>query len=472
MKGKKTKSIGALIVSLIFILVVGIFPMMSAIAIEEDTPINATNFPDANFRALVKQYDENEDGILSAKEKGVYAWRIDAASKNIRNFKGLEHFPDLRVLRCGSNPITELDLTGNPNLENLSCSYCQLTELDLSGNPALRVLTCRNTKITSLDLSNNPALDYLHCPENALTSLDLSSNPNVATLDPDRIEIFAQKYDIEVDNTLRFDLSTLPGSFDVSRATNWEGGTVSGNILTIDASKPDVVKYKYDVTNNLNPSVSLMDVKLNISYEKVDQVTVFFYGAGGVGVMGSATVNKGDNYTLPLNDFVPPAGKEFKAWDVDGTEKAAGDVITVNADTAVTAIWKDKAVEQVTISFDPNGGTGTMDGATVNKGSDYTLPENTFTAPDGKEFKAWLVGDAEKAVGDVITVNADTTVTAVWKDKAVEQVTISFDPNGGTGTMASEIINKGSNYILPENAFTAPDGKEFDAWEVRGKRQD
>ena len=50
---------------------------------------------------------------------------------------------------------------------------------------------------------------------------------------------------------------------------------------------------------------------------------------------------------------------------------------------------------------------------------EYTLPANGFTAPDGKQFKAWSVGGVEKAVGDKITVTANTTVTAVWENKPI-----------------------------------------------------
>ena len=70
-----------------------------------------------------------------------------------------------------------------------------------------------------------------------------------------------------------------------------------------------------------------------------------------------------------------------------------------------------------TVSFDANGGTGTMAQATGVSG-EYTLPESTFTAPDGKEFKCWKVGDDEKNAGDKITVSSDVTVKAVWKDKS------------------------------------------------------
>ena len=149
----------------------------------------------------------------------------------------------------------------------------------------------------------------------------------------------------------------------------------------------------------------------------------------------------------------------------------------MNTNTTVKAIWKDKTPtpptpgENVTITFDKNGGTGTMASVTKNKGESYTLPACTFTAPEGKDFKAWEVDGVEKTVGDNITVNADTTVKALWKAGAptpIENVTITFDKNGGTGTMASVTKNKGESFVLTACAFTAPEGKEFKAWSVGG----
>ena len=83
------------------------------------------------------------------------------------------------------------------------------------------------------------------------------------------------------------------------------------------------------------------------------------------------------------------------------------------------------------VSFNANGGTGTMADVTGVSG-EYTLPANGFTAPAGKQFKAWSVGGVEKAVGDKITVTANTTVTAVWEPIPVTEYTITFNGNGGT----------------------------------------
>ena len=196
--------------------------------------------------------------------------------------------------------------------------------------------------------------------------------------------------------------------------------------------------------------------------------TVTFNKNGGSGSMAAVTKNAGETYTLPACTFTAPTGKEFKAWEVNGAQKAVGDSITVNANTTVKAIWKQKPPVTYTVSFDKNGGSGSMANVTKNAGETYVLPACAFTAPAGKEFKAWEVGGAQKAVGDSITVNANTTVKAIWKQKPPVTYTVSFDKNGGSGSMSAVTKNAGETYVLPACAFTAPAGKEFKTWEVGG----
>ena len=86
----------------------------------------------------------------------------------------------------------------------------------------------------------------------------------------------------------------------------------------------------------------------------------------------------------------------------------------------------------------------------------YTLPANGFTAPAGKQFKAW-------SVGDKITVTANTTVTAVW-----EAVEYNVTVTGGTASVgAGTPITKATmGTTVTLTAGAAPSGKVFDKWEV------
>ena len=129
------------------------------------TRIDATSFPDANFRAFVlSELDANGDGALSAAEIASVTV-INCGGKSITDLSGLEYFPELEILRCFNNKLTGLDLSGNPALKQLSCGNNQLKTLNLSENALLEYLSCSDNNLTVLDISNCPALVKL-CREN------------------------------------------------------------------------------------------------------------------------------------------------------------------------------------------------------------------------------------------------------------------------------------------------------------------
>ena len=146
----------------------------------------------------------------------------------------------LKTLKCGENQLSSLDVSKNTALEELSCDQNQLSSLDVSKNTALKKLSCDQNQLSSLDVSKNTALEELSCKQNQLSSLDVSQTA-VATLKARDNQI-----DINVETTARtFDLSTLPGKFDVTKATEWNGGTVRGNTLKVNAGVNQVT-YTYD----------------------------------------------------------------------------------------------------------------------------------------------------------------------------------------------------------------------------------
>ncbi|MBR7074375.1 MAG: leucine-rich repeat domain-containing protein, partial [Oscillospiraceae bacterium] len=102
-----------------------------------DVAINATNFPDANFRSYVSgNCDSNGDGKLSAREIAAVTY-IGCFNKNIASLKGIEHFTALTELYCYNNQLTALDVSGCTALTKLWCGVNRLTSLDVSKNTAL-----------------------------------------------------------------------------------------------------------------------------------------------------------------------------------------------------------------------------------------------------------------------------------------------------------------------------------------------
>ena len=192
--------------------------------------------------------------------------------------------------------------------------------------------------------------------------------------------------------------------------------------------------------------------------------TVSFTSNGGSGYMDEVTGVSGE-YTLPACGFTAPSGKYFAGWKVNGEGDLLqpGAKITVSADTRIVAQWN---VTKYTVTFDANGGTGTM--AAVNDQlGEYTLPENAFTAPAGKHFAGWKVNGEGSLLqpGAKIEISANTSLVAQW---ALTTYTVSFDANGGTGTM-NAIPEQLGEYTLPDCTFTAPAGKHFIGWKVNGE---
>ena len=196
---------------------------------------------------------------------------------------------------------------------------------------------------------------------------------------------------------------------------------------------------------------------------------------GGSGDMAEVTAEEGDDYVLPASTFEAPEGMEFDKWEVkQGSEnpsfKNAGDIIKVIDNVTVKAVWKNKLIPSVDVTFDANGGSGEMPKETVTKNSKYTLPSCEFTAPSGSEFLKWevKVGAAApvfKMPGDRIVASDSISVKAVWSKK----ITAKFNSGGEEiiGDLPENIVMPVSGEIfLPLPMFTAVDEtKEFVAWE-------
>lgn len=196
--------------------------------------------------------------------------------------------------------------------------------------------------------------------------------------------------------------------------------------------------------------------------------TITFDGNGGKWHMDPVTVEDGSQYELPGSSFIAPEGKVFDYWLVNREKKNPGDRITVTSDLTIQAQWRDKAPEQVTISFSAGEGSGTMADEKVNVGSNYTLPANGFNAPTGKEFKAWLVNGVEYQPGATIPVNADTTITALWKEKAPEtyNVIVQKPQEGGTITAEPTSATAGTQINL---TVTPNEGYEIESVTMNGQ---
>ena len=96
--------------------------------------------------------------------------------------------------------------------------------------------------------------------------------------------------------------------------------------------------------------------------------------------------------------------------------RCAGDHNHFASPDAEVTVGEGTPLADRTITFNAGGGSGSMGSVTVKAGTNYTLPACGFTAPADQQFKAWEIGGTEYPVNAPVTVTADITVKALWKD--------------------------------------------------------
>ena len=154
-------------------------------------------------------------------------------------------------------------------------------------------------------------------------------------------------------------------------------------------------------------------------------------------------------------DFSPPVGV----------------VYTVNADDTSSASYTvtisiSGYVSEGVISFDANGGTGTMDDQLLPTGDSANLVPVQFTRL-GYTFKEWNtqadgLGDPTGDEAFYTMGPSSLTLYAIWDPKPYS---IIFDANGGTGTMIPQAVDYDQTVTLATNEFSLASHR-FDGWSL------
>ena len=369
---------------------------------------------------------------------------------------------------CQDNHLDTLDVSQNKELVKLSCGTNNLTELDVRENKKLKELSCYESKLSNLDLRNQTELEVLKCWKNPLSVLDVSantklktlfvSNTNLTSLDAKNhtaLATFGGKncsYNIAVEGDGKFDLTTLPGKFDASKATATGNGTINGNILTVNPNSKTFY-YDYDIGQNQK-----MNVVLNVhwhNYRWEHDATKHWRVCTAANCPGQTDEQRADhNYTDATDPYCDTCGYVRSMYSVITGEN-------------VTAELEDKVLN-VPVAAD-------------------TKVHLTAIAPDGQHFTGWTVkvGDEEQKADTFLTPdkNDPTKATFTMPSKNVE-VTANFasnptlNPTLRVGDHVTATI-EGSDASVPSDStvpvpknkivhLTAnvPDGQHFISWTV------
>ena len=164
--------------------------MTASLTANADVTINATNFPDANFRSyLLSEYPSGVITTAQLQERTV----LEVNNKQIADMKGVEYFAKLTRLSCYGNNLTSIDVSNNLQLTYLNLFDNDLESINVVNNTRLEELYLHRNKLTEVTVTyhnalrtlwvrDNPNLTSLNCCRNAITNLDIANCTSLKSL--------------------------------------------------------------------------------------------------------------------------------------------------------------------------------------------------------------------------------------------------------------------------------------------------
>lgn len=163
-----------------------------------------------------------------------------------------------------------------------------------------------------------------------------------------------------------------------------------------------------------------------------------------------------------------PYNVDVKAGDIFEIDfYSEEDFMTPCAMTLKNIRCTDPVSSDVTVTFDANGGEGTMAAQTLTEGKG-TLTANAFTK-EGFRFAGWALSAAGEKVyddGAAVELTADTTLYALWE---AEQASLSvhFDGNGYQEAIPDAAIDEDGHVALPTlDSARFPAGQKYYDWYI------
>ena len=191
-------------------------------------------------------------------------------------------------------------------------------------------------------------------------------------------------------------------------------------------------------------------------------------GSYSYGVTANVTYKIKTGYHITSTSGTTVDGNPDGSWtDKAGAEGAVNDSWEIK--TCDRTIVVHTAPNTYTVKYNGNGNNG---GSTANSTHTYDVAKNLTKngfVKTGYTFKGWNTkadgsgtSYADKAsVKNLSSTNGATiTLYAQW---TANKYTVAYNANGGTGTMATDTVSYGTDYVTKTNAFTRT-GYTFKGW--------
>lgn len=196
---------------------------------------------------------------------------------------------------------------------------------------------------------------------------------------------------------------------------------------------------------------------------------VTFYENAGPSDATTATQTSNSPASLTLFSRLSPAfsysGFTFSGWNTEsngaGTAYTDGETYSFTSDISLYAQWM--ADSSVSVTFDDNGGSGSIPSLSGTPGSSVTLPSGTALTYPNWTFVGWNTEanglGVEYAPGASVNLSSSITLYAQWVE---DSLVVTFDPDGGSTSASAMTYSAGSPALVLPQATLA--GSAFEGW--------
>ena len=425
-------------------------------------------------------------GLTVANEKNIYfydsdEWNSDNFVWGPCKFKSVAYAPG-KAYNRSDNDLVDAKMDVNGSVTAIGAIYTTNGGADIcssngTGKYVQQSILGKETATYQYNANGNNAVTIpitaakLHNADGTYTE---TANASAGTTIPYLDGVWGGAANITVDFDANGGEGTMPTwtgkpntSFDLPKNTfTREGYTFTGWNTAADgtgAAYADKAPVKFSENTAL--------------YAQWTQDPVIAFDAnGGKGTMGTQTVKPNEATALTANTFTR-ADYDFTGWNTakDGTGTAYGDKanITTNENVTLYAQWTLHKYHVRWLNWDD----------TVLQKGDYTCEDTagwddsnneTPSRPEDENYTyvfamRWTPYDETKGIdGWGFNPHEDVDFRAVFNE--FKKLTVTFNANGGIGTMDSvKIVNGGSGeyYTLPECGFTR-EGYDFAGWLITG----
>lgn len=313
------------------------------------------------------------------------------------------------VTYSGEAELPEVTVTHGGKQLNMTTDYSVMYPLDTNAGDYL------------IQISGNGNYCDIVNATFTITPADLDYGNVTVELDKEKYVYNGEEIEPQVKVYREGVLLELDKDFDVEYKNNKDAGTGGSIVITAKGNYQGSVTENFTIeklpVTSEEISIELSNTSMIYTGEALEpEVTVSYNGR---------KLEKGKDYTVTYDN-----NKEIGT----GCVKING---IGNFDGEKVVEFVIRAAEQYSVTFDANGGGGSMGNYTAVEGQPFTLPECGFTPPEGQEFDAWDKGDPQAQ----ISITEDTVIKAQWKDRNVEYSVIKVENQTwkGSGNITATI---------------------------------